>query len=270
MFHTVVACPGEVTRQVQPLANRPYHLNVLCGRARDHLRIMTSRRLSVAVAIFALLATTALGTAVLRAGARSAERAEPIVLEDVVPKHFGAWHALPDARALIVNPQTQQILDKIYSQMLARTYSRGSDERVMLSIAYGSDQRGELQAHKPEVCYPAQGFNLLALQPGQLTTAYGDIRVTRLDTVAGARREHVTYWLTSGDSTVVSALDRRIQEIRFALTGRIPDGLLFRVSAIGPDAKRAEVLQEDFVRDLLAAVTPATRQRLSGLAAATP
>ena len=34
----------------------------------------------------------------------------------------------------------------------------------MLSIAYGKNQSDALQLHKPEICYPAQGFTLLAKQ----------------------------------------------------------------------------------------------------------
>lgn len=48
----------------------------------------------------------------------------------------------------VVNPQTQELLDKLYSQILTRTYVNAKGYRIMLSLAYGSDQRGALQAHK--------------------------------------------------------------------------------------------------------------------------
>jgi EpsI family protein len=44
--------------------------------------------------------------------------------------------------------------------MSVSAYVNASGYRIMLSLAYGSDQRGALQAHKPEVRYPAQGFTL--------------------------------------------------------------------------------------------------------------
>jgi hypothetical protein len=53
--------------------------------------------------------------------------------------------------------------------------------------------------------------------------------------------------------------------MRFALTGRIPDGMLFRVSSIDLDQKRAYQLQEQFVGELLQAVSREGRKRLSGL-----
>ena len=33
-------------------------------------------------------------------------------------------------------------------------------------MAYGDDQRGGLQAHRPEVCYPAQGFKVTSQADG--------------------------------------------------------------------------------------------------------
>ena len=51
----------------------------------------------------------------------------------------------------------------------------------MLSMAYGDDQRGGLQAHRPEVCYPAQGFKLGKVEDGSLSTSFGNIEVRRLD-----------------------------------------------------------------------------------------
>jgi hypothetical protein len=59
-------------------------------------------------------------------------------------------------------------------------------------------------------------------------------------------------------------------EFRLAFTGQIPDGLLFRVSSIDKDAKRAFEMQQRFVDDLLRAVPADTRRQLSGIAPAQP
>lgn len=58
---------------------------------------------------------------------------------------------------------------------------------------------------------------------------------------------------------------KRILELSFGLTGRIPDGMLFRVSSIDGDPPRAYEMQEQFVNELLQTVSPAGRKRLSGL-----
>jgi EpsI family protein len=138
----------------------------------------------------------------------------------------------------------------------------------MLSIAYGSDQRGELQAHKPESCYPSQGFILHRNEPGTLGTAHGKIPVRRLFATLQAREEPVTYWFSVGGQAVLGRTQKRLVELRYGLTGRIPDGVLFRVSSIDSDIHRAYGLQDQFVNQLLDVVPAVERARLSGLAGA--
>jgi EpsI family protein len=182
-----------------------------------------------------------------------------------VPLQFGDWREEPLRFAQVVNPQTQELLDKLYTDVLSRTYVNAAGYHIMLSLAYGSDQRGSLAAHKPEVCYPAQGFILEKNEAGDLVTEYGAIPVRRLFGHLGARQEPVTYWFTVGDKAVQGTTQKRLVDLRYGLTGRIPDGLLFRVSSIDGDMSRAYRLQDEFSNQLLQAVTPAGRKRLSGL-----
>ena len=135
----------------------------------------------------------------------------------------------------------------------------------MLSMACGSDQRGALQAHRPDVCYPAQGFKLEAREEGTLSTSFGSVPVVRLTTSMGARHEPVTYWLTMADHVVRNDFDKRMVQLRLILTGQIPDGILFRVSSIDRDAAHAFKVQQEFAAALLGAVGPESRRRLSGL-----
>jgi EpsI family protein len=186
-------------------------------------------------------------------------------LQLMVPTHFGEWREEPQRLVQLVNPQTQELLDKLYSEVLSRVYINSSGYRIMLSLAYGSDQRGSLQAHKPEVCYPAQGFKLHKNEPAELVTKFGAIPARRLLTSLRSRHEPVTYWFTVGDKAVEGKLQKRLVELRFGLTGRIPDGMLFRVSSIDTDSMRAFAMQEQFVQQLLGAVSPSERKRLSGL-----
>ncbi len=188
-----------------------------------------------------------------------------VSLESMVPKSFGEWRELPDQGAQVVNPQTKELLDKLYSQILTRTYVNKQGYRIMLSMAYGDDQRGGLQAHRPEICYPAQGFKLGKVEDGALPTSYGSIDVRRLTTVLGQREEPVTYWLTVGDRVIQNRFQKRMEEIRLGLTGQIPDGLLFRVSSIDKDVARAFAMQQKFTADMMASVPTETRRQLSGL-----
>jgi EpsI family protein len=190
-----------------------------------------------------------------------------IVLESAVPKSFGEWQELPDQSVQVVNPETKALLDKIYSQVLSRTYVNKDGYRIMLSLAYGDDQRGGLQAHRPEVCYPAQGFKVGKIDDGGLPTSFGTIEVRRMTTTLGHRDEPVTYWLTVGDQVIKNSFEKRLAEIRLGITGQIPDGLLFRVSSIDKDTSRAFAMQQKFAADILGAVPVEVRRQLSGLTA---
>jgi EpsI family protein len=224
---------------------------------------MKSTHLAFTLAL--VMCATSIASLALRPSSK-VSKGSTMSLETSVPKTFGEWAELPDRTVQVVNPQTKELLDKLYSQILNRTYVNKQGYRIMLSLAYGDDQRGGLQAHRPEECYPAQGFKLTSkVESGPLKTAFGDIAVRRLNTQMGARHEPVTYWLTAGDQVIQSALDRRIVEIRLGLTGQIPDGLLFRMSSIDQDAPKAYALHQKFTSDLLSAVSPVVRKQLSGL-----
>ncbi|WP_280152729.1 exosortase-associated protein EpsI, B-type [Piscinibacter sp. XHJ-5] len=227
---------------------------------------MSSVRISIVLA--GLMALAAVGGIAARPTAKPPGSAPRYILEDTVPKQFGDWRLLPQSSAQVVNPQTKELLDKLYSQILSRTYVNGQGYRVMLALAYGDEQRGDLQAHKPEVCYPAQGFKLLSNDPAELATPFGGIAARRLNTVLGPRQEPVTYWFTMGDTAVKSKFEQRLVEIRLGLTGQVPDGLLFRVSSIDESTQRAFQMQDAFITDLLKAVPARDRMRLSGLGAA--
>lgn len=229
---------------------------------------MRSKRLALVLAL--LMCAASVGAIVARPTIKAAEQGVGISLEKMIPTQFGDWTEEPQRVSQIVNPQTQELLDKLYSQILTRTYTNAEGYRVMLSLAYGSDQRGSLQAHKPEVCYPAQGFKVQKIEAMPLATPAGSIPAQRLFATLGPRQEPVTYWFTMGDKAVQSTVERRLVQISYALTGRIPDGLLFRISSIDGDQMRANRFHDQFVNQLLQAIPPADRVRLSGLRSAQP
>lgn len=225
---------------------------------------MAPLRLSIVLA--SLMALSAAAGIAARPTTKGDNGAPKYLLEEIFPKQFGEWRELPNQSAQVVNPQTKALLDSLYSQILTRTYVHSSSGyRIMVSLAYGDDQRGGLQAHKPEVCYPAQGFKLLDNQPGAVTTPFGSIPARRLNTSYGERREPVTYWLNVGDKAVTNVIEKRMVELKLGLTGQVPDGLLFRISSIDPDPSRAFGMHDQFTADLLRAVSPVNRGRLSGL-----
>jgi EpsI family protein len=229
---------------------------------------LTARRSALLAGVAMVAAAGAGGGLRLAAQGDRRRGGPPYLLSEVVPRAFGHWSELPNTAAQVVNPQTQELLDKLYSQLLARTYAHKDGYRIMLSMAYGDDQRGGLQAHKPEVCYPALGFTLHSSVEAGIVTPFGTIPGRRLMTSLGVRREPISYWFTAGDTAVTSRMQLRLLEARLWLTGQIPDGLLFRVSSIDDDAQRAWQWQERFVAELMAALSAQDRRRIGGLQAA--
>jgi EpsI family protein len=226
--------------------------------------------LRTAVLMACLMVAVAFASLALRPPAKAPGAAPKYLLEQIVPKEFGEWREVPPVTTQVVNPEGRTLLDKLYSQLLMRTYVNRSGYRVMLALAYGDDQRGELQAHMPDVCYPAQGFKLEDRADFPVTTPFGDVPARRLNTSnkAQARIEPVTYWFTVGGRQVQNKMEQRLIEIKLGFAGEVPDGLLFRVSSIDPQTDRAYKEHDQFVNDLLKAVPPRDRARLSGLQAA--
>jgi EpsI family protein len=222
----------------------------------------------MAYLIGALMLTASIGAYVARPDIRSASLEPEISLEALIPTHFGDWQEKPFVQ--VVNPQLRERLDRLYSDTLSRTYVNSKGYMVMLSLAYGRDQRGELEAHMPEACYPGNGFKVHRTAAGQLATPFGEIAVQRLFASKGSREEPVTYWFKFGDAALpgdnaLRGLRRKVIELRYKLSGRVPDGLLFRVSSIDSDQDRANQIQDRFVNQLLQAVSATGRRRLSGL-----
>lgn len=215
------------------------------------------------------MCAASVGALVARPATRAADAGPPISLETMIPRQFGDWREQSQNAAQIVNPQTQELLDKLYSQVLTRAYVNTAGYRIMLSLVYGTDvrARSSLQAHKPEVCYAAQGFVIQSNEAGLLDTASGKIPVRRLFATMASRDEPLIYWFTIGDRAVQGTLEKRLVDLRYGLTGRIPDGMLFRVSSIDPDQAAAYIMQEQFINHLLQALSPPDRTRLSGLGA---
>jgi len=67
-----------------------------------------------------------------------------------------------------------------------------------------------------------------------------------------------------GDAVAVNGLKWKLQQLKYGLTGKIPDGLLFRVSSIDADDARAYQVQDEFTRDLIKAMSPSGRERIIG------
>lgn len=214
--------------------------------------------------LLVLMLSSVVLSVALRPTISVADELPPIDLAAMVPTTFGDWVEESSVVAQVVNPQQREMLDTIYSQTLSRTYVNRQGYRVMLSLAYGKNQSGSLQLHKPEICYPAQGFTLLANRRIKLDLLGKPISAVQIDTSLGRRREPVTYWTVVGDYVDKGGLDKRWIEMRYVLKHRIPDGMLVRMSSIDQDIPNAYVVQTQFANAMVSAIAPEHRSRFAG------
>jgi EpsI family protein len=195
-----------------------------------------------------------------------ADSLPPIVLESLVPKTFGGWREDVSIAQVLPDPTVQAQLDALYSQVLSRTYVNAKGQRIMLTIAYGSDQNSEATAaHRPEFCYRAQGFVIQDKGIERVALKDHSLTVRRLLGTAGGRVEPISYWVTLADRASLPGLSRKLSQIYFGLQGEIADGMLVRVSTVGLPLEEAYVLQDAFLASMEAAVPADFRPRFFGI-----
>lgn len=190
-------------------------------------------------------------------------------LDQATPTQFGDWSEIKTGQVL--QPLEEGgLAAQLYSQLLTRIYQHGrTGEVAMLAIAYGDVQSDVLQLHRPEACYPAFGFQLSASQATEVQLGRGAAIPTRsfVADVPG-RTEHVTYWTRIGEFLPRSQSEQRMDKLRAAFAGLIPDGILVRCSTTGSSATQGMQLNERFLADLMRAIAPEHRPAFIGTALA--
>jgi EpsI family protein len=186
-------------------------------------------------------------------------------LETMVPKSFGQWKVDTTVAPIMISPELQKVVNETYSQTLTRTYINSEGKQIMLSIAYGGNHGEGMQTHRPEVCYPAQGFQIIKdVDPQTLHTSYGSLTVKKLVAEQGPRIEPITYWVVVGKIQTGFGLQMKLAQLRYNLTGVIPDGMLVRVSSIDENNDQAFKLQESFINAMLQSIDKKNLVHITG------
>lgn len=193
-----------------------------------------------------------------------ATQQQKIELEQVFPSSFGDWKLDTYQSVGIISPDVAALLQKLYAQTLSRTYIGPDGARIMLSVAYGGDQSDATRTHRPDVCYPAQGFQILSSGDNVVNLASGVLPVRRMVAQLGGRIEPVTFWFTVGEYTAVSGKDQKVMQLKYGLRGIVPDGMLVRVSSIGKDEEAAFKLQAQFIAEMKQAMDAKIQPRVFG------
>jgi EpsI family protein len=224
-----------------------------------------ARRKALCVVAAASAAGAAAAALVPRAAATDIGPA--LSLETAFPVRLHDWTIDPEVIPLALGAELRKVIAESYDQTLSRTYVNARGYRVMLSVAYGGRRNQGMDIHRPEICYPAQGLALRReTREAELDVGGQRLPLKRLVAGNGERNEPISYWLVIGRGIASFGYGHRWALLKYGLTGRVPDGLLVRVSSLDADEANAFAVQDAFLRDLLSAMTPDFRSRLLGRA----
>lgn len=222
-----------------------------------------SRSVNPMLACFALLGAALLAY-VLTPHRLMARTHDTFDIDAHIPHAFGEWSALPGVG--IIKPPPDGLEAQIYNQEVSRVFVDKEGHPVFFIVAYGESQSDRLQVHHPEVCYTAQGFRVTRPETSKFewSSSSPPIPVTRLVATREERLEPISYWIRTGYDVSNGNWARQALKLQYGLRGWVPDGALFRMSTVGLPKDMSFKVQDKFIRDLLSAVTPETREFMVG------
>lgn len=193
---------------------------------------------------------------------RAEERLGDRTLDMIVPRSFAGWRIVGGDD--VVLPDEEQEL-RVYEGVLSRTYGRADGTTVMFVAVYGRAANRRMTIHRPDGCYPSQGFTItrnrdvpIPLAPG-LVVGGREMLADR-----GERHETVLYWRRLSDETPSDLLAENALYYRRAFAGIVADGALVRMSVVGIPPVRARAVMTGFAQALYAASSPRAREVLVG------
>lgn len=195
-----------------------------------------------------------------------------VELDAGLPRQFAGWQDVPSVhvQAALTAEDRSSAVAATYDQAVMRTYKDGAGHGVMLALAYIEQNRQEAKIHRPELCYAAQGFRVLKIEPHEFNLrSFGKpVLGKRMEVVNGSRLELVSYWIRIGHLYSENAVQTRLHILSEGVQGRIPDGILVRASqVVSPTISSAEkeaafLRQERFLTALVEAAPRGVKNML--------
>jgi EpsI family protein len=188
-------------------------------------------------------------------------------LDDIVPRTFGDWTSV-DMNDEVAPREEGSLASKLYGQTVGRLYTNAkTGVEVMMLLAWGDTQSNQLQVHRPEVCYPAFGYEIQQTRVRTLDFAPGLSMPARMLVVEkSSGSEWICYWTRLGEHFPITAAGQRASRFRDALSGVVTDGLLARFST--RSTVEPEPLLVKLIVDCVMAMDARTRRALIGSAGA--
>ncbi|WP_114227933.1 MULTISPECIES: exosortase-associated protein EpsI, V-type [Sphingomonas] len=180
-------------------------------------------------------------------------------LDKLIPNRIGEWE-FASTSGLVVPPE-DALSAALYSQMLTRTYTHADEPPIMLLIAQSAGQTGVLQIHRPEFCYPANGFQLTPITPRPIAVNGSTFAANQLTATQPGRTEQILYWTRVGEVMPPTWAAQKMAVAVANLKGEIPDAVLVRISTIDPDQEAAFNRLQRFVAAMVGSL-PADRRKV--------
>jgi EpsI family protein len=185
-------------------------------------------------------------------------------LQDVAQNSFGGWQGR-DVTDLVAPAVEGSLTSRLYNQTLERIYGNAAlGLELMVLLAHGDTQTNELQLHRPEVCYPAFGFEIVSSLVSSLPLGAAALPVRQLVARGAGRTEVVVYWTRLGEYLPTSGNEQRLDRFETGLHGYVADGLLARFSIQNLEPNQAFPIVKGFMSEFLKAAAPAGRRALIG------
>lgn len=182
-----------------------------------------------------------------------------------IPSVFAGWvEVVSTTPQVSVVSDERSLVNQLYDDTLMRTYTDSEGHQVMIALAYAKEQRQDVKVHQPDVCYPAQGYQMLKSEVVTFDS------ISAQSPIIGKRQlysgqnhmEAVSYWIRVGDETMTSGLQMRLKIIKDGLLKRrLDDGILVRVSTPVSDVSQLNStyqMHEKFLKELNQAVQAAS------------
>ncbi len=158
-----------------------------------------------------------------------------------LPMTIGAWHG-QDVRLDAASRNALSADSSVY-----RVYTHtGTGRQVGLLVVYRRYGRREF-AHRPELCYPAAGWEIAGESYAVLPYAGRDVRARVVAAEKDGCREAVTYWFASGRRTEANYVRQQALMALDRMQPRKYGWAFIRLNAPEP---RALDLTRSFMRDL--------------------
>ncbi len=184
-------------------------------------------------------------------------------LDLAIPKSVGPYRFATSSG--LVLPARDELSEKLYDQVLTRVYLAPDKLPIMALLAYGSVQNLSLELHRPDECYPQQGFTITDPEPLPLLLAGRSVSASVLTARrVGGYVEQVVFWSRIGTHFPATRDAQSWLVARENFAGRMPDGLLVRLSVPTPDREAGVAAALGFIQQLDESLAPAGRRIVLG------